>query len=283
MSSRKRLRAQHFSAYLQQAGSILLPRQRRAMALAAALGLLGPGVVLSFGLLAVEWWQALLAAIISVPACIAAGAAWAARSFQPRNDEERRQKQERDALESFRRLAAEKTLHKKLDPEALAILEAAAQHRARVKALAESGAQVGARAGLRLQADQAAEAAMRELAVLLSGCIGDQGREPKDDLGDIWDDLTEGDFKEAISGFRDFLASRPEDYAHRSPSLEIVRIPAIEIAERIRSLAAQLERMKADSILDVEGERPASAAGIDRLLQEMRAVEQAEEELRLNG
>jgi hypothetical protein len=282
MSSKKRRQVVHLTAYLQQAGSMILPRQKRAAVGAFAVFLGFPWLVGGFIGIVGSPLEGLVSGLVSIPLAIAAAVFMLYRASKPINDDERRQRNEAAAIERFRRLANEKELHKKLDPEALAILESAAMHRMEVKALAAAPAG-GAHASLRIQSDQAAEAGMRELLVLLQGCIGERARQPKDDLEDIWDDFTDGDIREAISGLQGFLAAKPESYAPRSPEMSVLRQPALEIAERMRSLAGQLRKMLARPEPSLLQEAPASAAGIDRLLQDMRDLEQAEDELRLNG
>lgn len=188
------------------------------------------------------------------------------------------------ALHSFRDIRNKKKLHSWVDPVLLQLLEAAAYHYARVRTTLEAPSWLtatGNRAQLRAQAKQAADEAMLDLLVLVQPSIGKPLKDKKDDIEDIIEDFFELDIAEALSGIQRVASSDWKDYAHQSPHAQAIFPSCRGLAERIKSLADELEQMPAA----VENVDPAtlpptqSAASLDYLLGELKAVKEAEKEL----
>lgn len=188
------------------------------------------------------------------------------------------------ALHAFRDIKNKKKLHSWVDPVLLQLLEAAAYHYSRVRTTLEAPAwltSTGNRAQLRAQARQAADEAMLDLLVLIQPSIGKPLKDRKDDIEDIIEDFFELEIADALSGIQRVASSDWRDYAHQSPHAQAIFPSCRGLAERIKSLADELEQMPAA----VENADPAtlpptqSAASLDYLLGELKAVKEAEQEL----
>lgn len=178
-----------------------------------------------------------------------------------------------------------------VDPLMLQLLEAAAYHHYRVATVLAgpmwTGIDSGQRSELKRQAKQSADEAMKELLVLAAPCIGKPPKERKDDLEALADDFVNLHFADALASLQRVASASAADYAFRSPHTEVVFPACRAIAERIKQLADELEKMPVptktgDAMLD----QPASTHSLDLLVGELKAVREAEEELqqqRLNG
>lgn len=189
-----------------------------------------------------------------------------------------------EALASFRDLKSKKKLHSWVDPVLLQILEAAAYHYSRVTTILDGPtwlSSTGGRAQLRTQAKQAADEAMLDLVVLVQPSIGKPIKEKKDEIEGIFEDLFEFDIAEALSGLQRMASSDWRDYAHQSPHAQAVFPSCRGLAERLKSLADELEQMPAPSDQVDPATLPPtqSAASLDYLLGELKAVKEAEQEL----
>jgi hypothetical protein len=189
-----------------------------------------------------------------------------------------------DSLAAFRDLKGKKKLHSWVDPVLLQILEAAAYHYARVTTILDGPTWLtssGGRAQLRTQAKQAADEAMLDLMVLVQPSIGKPLKEKKDDIEGIFEDLFELDIAEALGGLQRMASSDWRDYAHQSPHAQAVFPSCRGLAERLKALADELEQMPAPSDQVDPATLPPtqSAASLDYLLGELKAVKEAEQEL----
>lgn len=188
------------------------------------------------------------------------------------------------ALYAFKDIKNKKKLHSWVDPVLLQLLEAAAYHYSRVRLVLEAPSWLtasGSRAQLRAQARQAADEAMLDLLVLVQPSIGKPLKDKKDDLEGIIEDFFELDIAEALSGIQRVASSDWRDYAHQSPHAQAIFPSCRGLAERIKTLADELEQMPAPAEqLDPASLPPTqSAASLDYLLGELRAVKEAEQEL----
>lgn len=189
-----------------------------------------------------------------------------------------------EALNAFQELKGKKKLHSWVDPVLLQILEAAAYHYSRVSTILDGPlwlTSAGGRAQIRTQAKQAADEAMLDLIVLIQPSIGKPIKEKKDDIEGIFEDLFEFDIAEALSGLQRMASSDWRDYAHQSPHAQAVFPSCRGLAERLKALADELEQMPAPSDhVDPATLPPTqSAASLDYLLGELKAVKEAEKEL----
>lgn len=195
-----------------------------------------------------------------------------------------RYKSWREALGAFQDLKGKKKLHSWVDPVLLQLLEAAAYHYSRVTTILDGPTWLtssGGRAQLRSQAKQAADEAMLDLVVLVQPSIGKPIKEKKDEIEGIFEDLFEFDIAEALGGLQRMASSDWRDYAHQSPHAQAVFPSCRGLAERLKALADELEQMPAPSDhVDPATLPPTqSAASLDYLLGELKAVKEAEQEL----
>ncbi len=190
----------------------------------------------------------------------------------------------KEAITAFQDLKNRKKLHSWVDPILLQILEAAAYHYARVATTLDGPiwlSSTGGRAQIRTQAKQAADEAMLDLIVLVQPSIGKPIKEKKDEIEGIFEDLFEFDIAEALSGLQRMASSDWRDYAHQSPHAQAAFPSCRGIAERLKSLADELEQMPPPSDHFDSANLPPtqSAASLDYLLGELKAVKEAEQEL----
>lgn len=217
---------------------------------------------------------------------------WNRRKNGPSREEQLRLKEIREAHGKYIQLLNQGRLHKNLDPTAAQLLEAAAYYHSRVMADLESPAWTnpnvtGHYAALRDQARRAADEAMDQLMALLVKCIGTPQRERKDLWKDALEDLMDLDIEDALQGFRQASKADSSSTAHQSPYIGALFHPAREIAEKLKMLSAEVERLGREattSTIAATGVSP-YASQIDLVLGEIKATQEAEIELenRLRG
>lgn len=267
-------------AYLESAAARGMNVDLVLVAVLVAGGLsIGPLIVL--GLALKSLWFPLLAgvAILGLLGSVALGR-WRNR---PRPTEH--QIRFRAALSKLLTSAQAKRLHRELDPAVATAVDAAAMQWSRVSNALDwplwqeqtSGQTV---AVLRDQARLAADQAMEEAVILAATCLGEPQRRKKDDLKEVLEDFVELDIADALRGLKRMASADATEYAHHSPHRAIVDGPLRSAAERLRSLADELEETLQRFVpSETEGTLPTAPSSIDLVLRELRAVREAEAEL----
>lgn len=192
----------------------------------------------------------------------------------------------RAASKALLKLHQERKLRKWMDPVAQELLEAGAYHFGRLRTALE-GPAWSARdlpthwETVRAQARAAGESAMWELVLLCNTCVGKPQVERKDGLKSVIEDFVDLDIADALQGLKEIASGDWARYAHTSPAARQIFEPGRQIAERLRDLADEIEA-RAPELGGSAGEAlPRGSVGsIDAVLGELRAVRQAEEELR---
>jgi ElaB/YqjD/DUF883 family membrane-anchored ribosome-binding protein len=186
-----------------------------------------------------------------------------------------------DAAREFHQLVLKKRLTSWVDPVALELLEAGAYHHRRVADVIERWPSTagGHWDEVRDQAREAADDAMHELLRMFVKCIGKPQKQRKDAWGDVIDDFVDLDFADALEGLKRISDGDWRDYAYTSPVTQRLFEPGRQIAEKLKTLADEIERSlterSADSFMATK-----SSSSIDGVLGQISAVRQAEEELR---
>lgn len=203
------------------------------------------------------------------------------------SSEEEMLKKAGEAARHFRKLDSDRKLHKWIDPVAAQLLEAGAFHWGRLNKALESQVWQNKEtashwSGLKERVENAANIAMAELVVLVSGCVGEPSKDRKEDLKEAFEDFAELDIADALQGLLK-VSSRPAtDYIFKSPRSREIFEPAKNIAHRLQQLADEMEQ-KTEELRIVSMDIPQEASSVDSidvLLGEIRAVDQAEKELR---
>lgn len=259
-----------------------------------ALASLVPLSAIGGGVLGTEVFRNPLAALVLAFGA-AAGAFFVIAKFtearvkalrKPRTAEEAMLLKAKEAGVAFAEVDKKGKLHRWLDPVAGQLLEAGAYHWKRVHDRLELTAWTHGDLpehwkGLRDRARSASDQAMAELFTLCSGCIGEPGKTPEDELKGVFEDFAGLEIQDALQGLTKVLSRKASDYTFTSPETPLVFEPARQLAERLKSLADEVEAASAQAKAEAVGnqfEVPATES-IDALLTEFRAVRQAEEEL----
>lgn len=233
-------------------------------------------------------WITMAAGVIATTVFTQAAAkcvfGWLARRRQPIDP---RRYQLYAALDRYYEVNGMRLLQKKLDPVAAELLEAGSYYWNRISQIMNGGGWAelsrdgGYYASVRNEVLGAADAAMDELAMLCANCIGDPARSPQDDLKGIFEDLK--DLKLGAVGQRiEWLASgNVTRYAHQSPHLNAIFQPSRELAERLKLLSEEVDRLSGEmtSATVAATESAMGTARIDALIQNLRAQQAAESEL----
>lgn len=204
---------------------------------------------------------------------------------QPQSDRERLDQDSHAAAMQFRLLDNQKRLLKSLDPVAAQLLEAGAYHWYRVRETLNGNHWRSPNlpahwTSLRDRALDASHVAMAELSVMCVTCTGEPRREKKDDLQSVFEDFADLDIQDALRGLAKIAATNDEPYRFTTGRAKELFEPAKEIAERLKSLADQVEKADLKATQEVSLPKGAYATdAIDVLLGEFRAVQQAETEL----
>jgi len=204
---------------------------------------------------------------------------------RPRTEREVRRQQLYEAALIYYNATGRRKLHQELDPVAGQLLDLCAQYHQRVVQALEGPFWASASEGshwraLAMQCKHAADEAMEEVLLLGAGCFGKPEKTRKDDLQDALHDFLDLDFVDALQGLKGVAMADSSRYAHRSPNLPIVFEPIKQIAERLRALAAEVERLSQEAAREgvARGSLTASAS-IELVLNEIRTLERAEAEL----
>ncbi len=208
--------------------------------------------------------------------------------FRQRFDREsvQRRSQVYSALDRYYQYKGARTLAKNIDPVAIKVLEAGAFYWTQVMAALESPVwnSEGDKSyydSVKSEILDAADHAMDELAVLGSHCIGKPLHTAPDDLKSAFEDLKELRFESALAKFGQATGGDLERYMHKSPNLKAIFDPAREVAEKLKLLSAEVERLTAERahVPGVIGDAKFSSSRIDALVSNLRASRVAEQEL----
>lgn len=233
-------------------------------------------------------WAVLAGSLIGFPLLIAFGYWLEQRLTEPKNDEQRRRREFQEALSHFSGPIDRRRLHKELDPVAGQLVEACAFYYQKAQVSLSGSAWTGDNAGhrkaLKDQISKALDDAMFEALLLAKPCLG---KPSKDNWKDKLEDALDLDVIDTLQSLTGFKASDDLRGMHRSPHIRIAFEPLRQIAEKLKLLSAEVEKMtleasRESAIPGLSG--PASS--IDLVLGELRSVRQAEEELnqqRLQG
>lgn len=193
-----------------------------------------------------------------------------------------------EAMGKYAKLAQSRRLHKDLDPAIGQILEACAIHYERAKTALSSSfwnnpSLEGHWAALRAQCLQALDEAMFEALVLGQSCMGkapDRARSNK--VAEIIEDFADLEIIDALDGLKVLTGKGKLDpFAYQSPNTRVVFGPIREIAERLQTLADEVEKHSQRAIQDSRLSNVGTgSASIDLILGEMKSIESAEQELR---
>lgn len=181
--------------------------------------------------------------------------------------------------------AQNKKLYRQMDPTAAQLLEASAYYWSKIHKTLAGPAWTrtdisGHYATLRDHSIQAADQAMLEATMLCAPCVGEPQRKKSSDLANALEDLFDLDWEDALEGFRRVAKSESSDYAHRSPHIGQVFQPTRDIAERLKLLSEEVERVSSEMLLSKTSDSSfGSVSSIDLVLHELQMARQAEAEL----
>ena len=289
MSSSSRSRFPWFNEYLTTKAAEPQPQREQVAnitgCLLMVLGLPAAGVLL--GTATGNWLVGLGTALVGLPTL---GGLWYwmhKKAAMPRSEEEKRAREFREVLGAFIQLRQQKKLNKWVDPAALQLLEAGAYHWRRVHdslngPFWSSNDLPSHYQTIRQQALSTANQGMAEMLAMGQSCIGKPDRDKKKDVENALSSLFELEIADALGGLRDISRSDWRDYSFHSEAGRAIFEPCRQIAERLKSLADEIEAVKADAVIqkvNATQDKPASTDAIDLILDELRAVKRAESEL----
>jgi hypothetical protein len=203
----------------------------------------------------------------------------------PRTEREMRRQQLYETALIYYAATGRKKLHQELDPVAGQLLDLCAQFHQRIQLALEgpfwSSASEGSQwRAVAQQCRHAADEAMEEALLLGAGCFGKPSKTRKEDLQDALQDFLDLDFVDALQNLKGVALADSSRYAHHSPNLPIVFEPMKQIAQRLQSLAVEVERLSQEAAREgVSRSGLTASASIDLVLNEIRTLEQAEAEL----
>lgn len=139
-----------------------------------------------------------------------------------------------------------------------------------------SASNVALRAEVLAAVDFAADEAIR----LTAQCFGPPQRTEKDAWKDMMHSVSNMDFGEALSDLSDLISRDPQKYSHQSVNRSSVFPVLREIAEKMKLLRADVERLSSPaSTIYREGSLSQASGEIDSVLRVMEATRVAEAEL----
>lgn len=210
------------------------------------------------------------------------------RQGKPRDEAERAKIQAHHSSKPFQALRGRNRLHREVDASVLHLLEASAYHWSRVQSALNgpiwNAPDIGAHwAGVRQQAQLAADTAMSELMTMASSAIGLPQRDRDVEAKGVMKDFFDLEITEALNNLKTLAASDWTEYAHKSAHSEHIVRGGMAVAERLRHLADEVEGAQS-SLSSTPGAAPveySSSQTLDAVLSELKAVKQAEDELRV--
>lgn len=251
------------------------------------IGLAGVGACLWAGIAVLNGWMAglgmagIAAAMISVIASRVVK-----RKMNPTDPEQKWRNNIYTGLRRFFEVRDHSNLHRHIDPVALQLLEAGAYYWNQIRIKLDSLVWTGPDApptyvNLRIEVLNAADHAMDELAYLAANCLGEPQKKPSDDIKAIWQDLVELRIESVFERANDMFGANSTAYSHQSPHLNSIFHPARELAEKLKSLNEEVDRLAQEAATTAGPLSRASMGGakIDSLLQNLHALRVASNEL----
>lgn len=281
----KNKRLPHFTAYLAVAHEAASRAKRSVWGAGSCVGMV-VGLPALFFLFAsmMDWGWALLGTVVLGPTLIAILLGIAEKFVsKPRSEDERRQLAYLGVLTRYQQSVGK--LHKELDPTAAQLLEACAFYWQRIHGTLNGPAWTEGTPprfmAIREQALRAADAAMEEATSLCVNCMGKPERSRSDALKNVIEDFRDLDIEDALDGLRRVATADSSKYAHHSAHINVVFPPVRDIAERLKMLSAEVERLSTDAMQRSTEAVPLanSSSSIDLVLREMAETRAAEREL----
>lgn len=210
---------------------------------------------------------------MSVPAAFVAASlgVLTARGTRPaQSPQDARQAEARATADLMRKLLDLRRLHRDLDEASLTLLEECARHWSRIQSAFSTGFWVSedlppAYQSARDMALRAADEGMEDILLLYRPCLPGQVQN-----------------RQAF----DYVEEALENYVFRAPTsnpLPPAFGPARKIADKLQDLASEAEKMAQDVHRERVAEAPATPSNsLEASLGELRAIRQAEDELRQN-
>jgi hypothetical protein len=189
-------------------------------------------------------------------------------------------------LDRYFAIKGRKTLVKNLDPVAAQLLEAGAFYWKKIKSVLEGPVWEQSKLteyyqAIRKEIAEASESAMEELAVLCSNCLGAPSASEKEDAKLMWESIKEFRLGDAFSRLEMLATTDTERYVHRSPNLNAVFTSARDLAERLKLLSEELDRLSGEIVQSgsVTTQHSFSGARIDALINNLQSQRDAMREL----
>lgn len=208
------------------------------------------------------------------------------RKFTAKTPEEQWRQNVYTGIRRYFEVADHSSLHRHIDPVALQLLEAGAYYWNQVRVKLSSLVWTGPDAlptysNLRIEVLNAADHAMDELAYFAANCLGDPQKRPSDDIKAIWQDLVDLRLEGAFERATDMFNNSDSKYSHQSPHINAIFHPAKELAEKLRSLNDEVDRLSAEAATNMGPLARSSMGGarIDALLQNLNSLRVASDEL----
>lgn len=205
--------------------------------------------------------------------------------LKPKTASERHAKRVTDVAKVYFISIQRRKIHKELDPIAAQLLETSAFYWLKIQQLL-SGSFWGSSDlsahyhAIKEQTIQATDQAMHEALILCVDCLGEPQRKRSAELRDALEDMFSLDIQDALSGLKQVARADSSEYAHRSPQAQVIFEPVREIATRLQELSIEIERISSDVIMQSQDPAQKNAtAPIDLVLSELKALQQAEQEL----
>lgn len=226
--------------------------------------------------------------VVGIVVSVALAVRGSRNAQKPRNVTEETLSSAAKAARDLRRLDEGRKLHKMLDPVAGQLLEAGAYHWVRVHRTLDARHWQDKKLSthwqsLRGRAMEAADLAMAELLIIGATCVGDPVRDRKDDIKGVFEDFADLGIQDALRGLAKIAALDERVYTFTTPRAKELFEPGRALAERLKSLADEVESADLKATQEVHLPQGAFATeSIDVLLGEFRAVNQAEQELEEN-
>ena len=172
-------------------------------------------------------------------------------------------------------------LHRDLDTTAAQLLEASAYYWSKVKLQMGSPAWNSDTTPMHLrtvrqQTLQAIDEAMREQMTLCLRCLAMPGQKKGSDLRDVIEDALGIDVEKILESIRSNPVIRKGVQSDRLP--EIFE-PSRELAERLKMLSAEIDKMTLENMQKFQGQGSGANASLDAALRGLQEIRTAEGEL----
>lgn len=199
---------------------------------------------------------------------------------KPRTAQEQALARSLEVASTYATALNEKRLHNDLDYTSQQLLEASAFHWNAIHHQLSEPIWAGEDAALHLRAVReevltAADEGMREALALCLRTLAGKG-ERKNRVGEILEDLSELDFESALEGFRQSVKGKN---AYQSPYLREIFEPVKAIAERLKALSSEVEKMTSDARMQVALPENRVKSNLDQALRSLQELHTAQKEL----